>query len=212
MKPEYKIDEYRLEIKSLDESGTFEGYASKFGNVDKGGDVVEEHAFDKTLEGTKPITWMHDISDIIGKVVSMRPDSYGLWIKAQLILGIQSARDKYELLKAGAVKGLSIGYDAITAPMIGGVRHLKEIKLYEVALVPFPMNEMATVTAVKNNCENCQFNKTAPADEPEPETPSDAGQQDPGPQSRPDRPEGHLLDEVMANLEQATKNFKGGSF
>jgi hypothetical protein len=31
-----------------------------------------------------------------------------------------------------------------------GIRHLSEIRLWEVSLTPFPMNEMAVITSVKN--------------------------------------------------------------
>ena len=50
--------------------------------------------------------------------------------------------------------GLSIGF---TIPPGGsemrsdGVRLLKEIKLYEISAVVFPMNEMATVTSMKSH-------------------------------------------------------------
>ena len=42
-----------------------------------------------------------------------------------------------------------MGYDAIKAPIEAGVRHLKEVKLYEGSIVVFPMNEMALITSVK---------------------------------------------------------------
>jgi hypothetical protein len=53
---------------------------------------------------------------------------------------------------AGAVKGLSIGYDAVVvdySKASEGIRVLKEVKLWEYSLVPFPMNPEATVTGVK---------------------------------------------------------------
>jgi phage head maturation protease len=33
---------------------------------------------------------------------------------------------------------------------VNGVRRLSELKLWEISLVTFPMNEMATVTSVKS--------------------------------------------------------------
>jgi uncharacterized protein len=42
------------------------------------------------------------------------------------------------------------GYDTIQATYDGDVRHLTELKLWEVSVVTFPMNEMALVTGVKS--------------------------------------------------------------
>jgi HK97 family phage prohead protease len=52
-------------------------------------------------------------------------------------------------MKAGVVKGLSIGYDTIQATYDGDIRHLTELKLWEISRVIFPMNESAQVSAVK---------------------------------------------------------------
>ena len=54
-------------------------------------------------------------------------------------------------MKAGVIKTLSIGYDAIRTKIIDGVRHLQEVKLYEVGLVPgaFAADNMAVITSVK---------------------------------------------------------------
>ena len=42
--------EIPLEIKSVDENGTFTGYGSVFHNEDSYGDIVRPGAFKKTLE------------------------------------------------------------------------------------------------------------------------------------------------------------------
>ena len=42
-----------LEIKSLDEGGFFEGYASVFGVQDSDGDVIVKGAFKESLEAHK---------------------------------------------------------------------------------------------------------------------------------------------------------------
>ena len=42
---EYKS--FKLKLKNIDEQGTFEGYASVFGNVDPVGDIVEKGSFQK---------------------------------------------------------------------------------------------------------------------------------------------------------------------
>lgn len=47
------------------------------------------------------------------------------------------------------IRGLSIGYDTLLSDFVDGVRHLKELRLWEGSVVTFPMNEMATVTSIK---------------------------------------------------------------
>ena len=54
------------------------------------------------------------------------------------------------LMRAKVVKGLSIGYKAIKAPMEDGVRKLKEIRLLEGSIVTFPMLPVAQVVSVKS--------------------------------------------------------------
>ena len=54
-----------MKIKSLNEKGEIEGYASVFNELDRNGDVVEQGAFSKSIEeffrGKKPkLLWQHD--------------------------------------------------------------------------------------------------------------------------------------------------------
>jgi uncharacterized protein len=68
-----------------------------------------------------------------------------------LLLDVPEAQTAYSLLKAGVVKGLSIGYDTVKDSRDeAGVRHLEELRLWEVSVVTFPMNESATVSNVKS--------------------------------------------------------------
>lgn len=150
------MDTLNLKIKSVDEGdqGTFEGYLSVFGNVDLGGDVVEKGAFDKTLQerGTFPLLWQHDHKSPIGTLDAETNDR-GLRVRGKLLLSVAKAREAYDLLKAGIVKGLSIGYEAVKADHKDGIRRLREVKLHEGSLVTFAMNPLATVEAVKGDEE-----------------------------------------------------------
>src|SRR5690606_27708003 len=141
----------RFEVKQLDEAGVFEGYAAVFGNEDLGGDVIEPGAFKKTLKEnpTLPILWQHDVREPIGVSLEAYEDGKGLRVKGQLNLETSRGREAYALLKQGALRGLSIGYDTIKEAWHGSVRRLKEIRLWEWSLVTFPMNPRAQVTAVK---------------------------------------------------------------
>ena len=141
----------RLEIKEISAEGTFEGILSPYGNVDMGRDVVEPGAYTKTLKdrgSVVPLLWQHDETEPVGSLtLEDRPD--GLYCKGQLLMELPEAKKAYTLIKARIVKGLSIGFEAVKDAVVNGVRHLKEIKLYEGSIVTFPMNEMALITSVK---------------------------------------------------------------
>ena len=151
-----KFKDVRLQIKDVNDSGMFEGYASTFGNEDLGGDIVAQGAFSKTIQENKsvPILWGHSTREVIGVNKEFSEDSKGLFVKGQLILDVQRARETHSLMKQGAVKGLSIGYDSIVVDYSRmekeGIRILKEVKLWEYSVTPFPMNPEATVTGVKS--------------------------------------------------------------
>jgi len=144
---------FQFEIKSLDDAtGIIEGYASTFGNVDLGGDVVEKGAFKKTLKEQKdvPILWQHYSDEVIGVTLDAKEDDYGLYVKGQINLDVQKGREAYSLIKMGAIKGFSIGYSTVKDLWDQGARHLKELKLFEWSPVTFPMNTAAVCTGVKS--------------------------------------------------------------
>ena len=143
--------EFRFSLKSVDDRGSFVGFAAVYSNVDLGGDVIEPGAFAKTLaekNGEVPILWQHDAREPIG-LGKLTDSPQGLLISGELALESPVAQKAYGLLKRGILKGLSIGYDTVKQHLAGGVRKLTELKLYEVSLVTFPMNEQALVTGVK---------------------------------------------------------------
>lgn len=143
---------YRLKLSDVGATGEIEGHGSVANNVDLGLDVVRPGAFVKTLKesrGKLPILFNHDPGEPIGVWAEMHEDATGLRVKGQLNLEVERAREIHALLKQGAIKGLSIGYSIVKDKIEKGVRHLLELKLYEVSVVTFPMNELAQVDAVK---------------------------------------------------------------
>ena len=137
--------------------GIFEGYGSIFGNKDLGNDVVEAGAFAKSLRRRKPknvkMLWQHKQDEPIGVFQSIKEDGEGLAVTGQLALGTQRGKEAFELMKMGALDGLSIGYKADPELQEWDSRRrrrkLKEIDLMEISLVTFPMNTRARVSAVK---------------------------------------------------------------
>ena len=156
---------FPFEIKDADAQGFIRGYASTFGNVDLGLDIVDKGAFKKTIKETSggkfPILADHDPSKLIGWNIRAEEDETGLKVEGQLDLNVQLAKERYSLarkaLEHGIQMGLSIGYMTIKAepdrekPM---VRRLKELKLFEYSIVTFPMNTEAMITAAKSALTN----------------------------------------------------------
>lgn len=151
---------FGFEIKSIEPDGTFTGYAGVFNNIDHGGDKILPGAFAKSLmehRGVVPILADHNSRTQIGWNVSAREDGFGLLVNGKLDLSIQAAKDKHSLAKTaqelGAKQGLSIGYEATKRRWEGDVRILEEVKLYEYSFVTFPMNDLASVSAIKSAIE-----------------------------------------------------------
>jgi Escherichia/Staphylococcus phage prohead protease len=153
------IKSFPFKMDEISDSGEFSGYASIFGNVDLGGDIIERGAFKKTLRESKgviPILDHHDPSRQIGWNIKAKEDERGLLIHGQLDLNVESAKERHSLMKmaveVGGRTGLSVGYRTIkweNDPKDRNVRILKELQLFEYSVVTFPMNPQAAVTGVK---------------------------------------------------------------
>ena len=147
---------YEFSLKSLDasdQSGTFEGVAAVYGNIDLGYDVILPGAFTKTLKesgGKVPILYQHSSQFPLG-LGTLTDANDGLHIKGELVLEVSKARESYALMKRDVLKGLSIGYSTVVSEYDRDkdVRYLKELRLHEVSIVTFPMNPLAQVSAVK---------------------------------------------------------------
>jgi HK97 family phage prohead protease len=80
-----------LEIKSLEETGRFAGYASVFGVVDSQRDVVLRGAFKHTLSGRAKeikLLWQHQWEEPIGMVVKLFEDDKGLYVEGLLLMAV----------------------------------------------------------------------------------------------------------------------------
>ena len=150
---------FRLRLKSVDDAGVFSGIASVFGHLDSGGDVVEQGAFKASLarhaaeQSAPAMLWQHDQTQPIGVWTKLQETPDGLFVEGRLVLEAAKAKEAHALMKAGALNGLSIGYATIVEEWDheNGVRLLKELDLWEVSIVTFPMCEPARVSALKKN-------------------------------------------------------------
>ena len=131
----------------------FEGYASVFDVVDNGLDVVNRGAFVKSLDERKPkMLWQHDMAQPIGVWDEIREDEKGLYCKGRISKEVQKGREAMDLLRMGAIDGLSIGYRTVEAVKEGNgsVRRLMQLDLHEISIVTIPMLDVATVTDIKS--------------------------------------------------------------
>lgn len=145
-----------IDAKQVTETGSFEGWASTYGNVDAGGDKVMPGAFAGSLRRSDRVRLLlnHDPDKLVGwGTMEDRPE--GLLLRGQLDLLDPSGLGKYvhHKMLTGELSALSIGYSVdrggarITDE---GIRELTSLKLWEVSIVAFPMNELATITNVKS--------------------------------------------------------------
>lgn len=137
-------------------AGVIQGYASLFGELDTGGDVVEPGAYANSLaalsaEGRSvKMLWQHDPTQPIGVWDEIREDAKGLFVKGRILTEVEKGREAAALLSAGAIDGMSIGYRTVKAGRgAKGERLLQELELWEVSIVTFPMLQTARVDAVK---------------------------------------------------------------
>lgn len=119
--------------------GGFEGYLSRFGELDDGGDIVPAGAYKDTIEqfltrgfNTESHDWT--FSKMIGFPVSAKEDNVGLYVKSQFhsTPDAQLVRVKaQERMDAGKGVYMSIGYEPSAQPIfINAKDYASEIPRY----------------------------------------------------------------------------------
>ena len=146
-----------LDINNVDAEGVSEGYASLFGALDLGGDIVMPGAFADGLRklgaSSVKMLWQHEPGHPLGIWTSLIEDSRGLKVRGKLNLNVARARETLALMRDGAIDGLSIGYRTRRAvkDAKSGVRRLYALDLIEISIVTFPMLLQARVESVKQD-------------------------------------------------------------
>ncbi len=144
-----------LDTKDIDDTGRFEGFASTYGNIDRGNDIVASGAFTASLKA-RPIEKVkmllhHDTRNPIGVWESAKSTKEGLFVTGQLVLETQAGAETYALLKRGILDAMSIGFRTVEDSWNRDkdIRTINKADLMEISIVTFPMNESATINAVK---------------------------------------------------------------
>ena len=140
-------------FKAISDEGTFEGLVSPYyPYVDDVGDTVMPSAYAKTLQqkgSGRVLLWQHQQQTPIGEI-TLHEGGDGLYGKGQLLMSLNAAQEAWKSIKAGLVRGLSIGFMTIRDSMDNGTRKLHEIALYEVSAVTFPAAAVALIQSLKS--------------------------------------------------------------
>ena len=99
-----------MTLDRVEADGSFSGYASLFGRVDLGKDVVERGAFANTLKTRGPagirMLFQHDPMEPIGAWSELREDERGLFVRGRLNRDVARDREVLSLMRGGALDGL----------------------------------------------------------------------------------------------------------
>lgn len=146
--------------------GVIAGYGAMFGNIDSHGDMIVPGAFADSLSERKaqgrsvPMHLMHKIFGgdglPVGVWTSVAEDDKGLRVEGKISgMNTDAGRRVFELVKDGALGGLSIGYKVRTNGASYGKkagepkRTLKALSLHEISLVDDPSNALTRVNEIK---------------------------------------------------------------
>ncbi len=146
----------RLPLEKISLDGTFTGYASLFDVVDMGNDVVLPGAFSRSLHkrGTEGVRMLfqHNPDEPIGVWREITEDARGLKVTGQITKTVARGAEVLELMRAGAIDGLSIGFKtqrSRTDPA-KKTRKIVAADLWEISVVTFPMQVGARIDSLKS--------------------------------------------------------------
>lgn len=140
-----------FDVKSFDEeNGILRGIAST-PTADRASDIVDPKG--AVFKLPIPLLWQHKSDQPIGQVIEAQVTDAGIEIVAIVPKGVTEEIDKaLRLIKAGLVRGFSIGFrglDVEEIPGSWGVR-FKKWEWLELSAVTIPANAEATITSVKH--------------------------------------------------------------
>lgn len=154
MEREYKS--VKLEVKQ-DEQGKdlyLEGYALTFDIEDSYGDIIKPGATLKTIGSSNgkriKFCYQHYIDRIAGKIVEMREDAKGLFIKIKVGNGMWG-KEVRALIEDESIDEFSIGFRTVNSTYDENteIRYLNEIELWEVSIVSRAANQEANLIGVE---------------------------------------------------------------
>ena len=156
-RPQYECKLADIDLETVDVDGSFSGYASIFDERDLGNDIITKGAFAKSLKkrgslGVRML-FQHNPETPIGVWQEITENNHGLYVRGKLAILTKSGAEVHQLLKAGAIDGLSIGFKTLRAQnrRTHSARHILEADLWEISVVTFPMQPGARVENIKHD-------------------------------------------------------------
>jgi len=154
----FKTLNFKAEIQDVDlTKRTVTGYFSKFGNVDSDDDIIVSGAFARTIrdngpDGKNRIKHLknHNPNQMIGKVVELKEDSFGLFFKS--VMSTNSfGKDALIEYQEELLTEHSIGFITLQSDQTeDGIQLIKEVKLFEGSAVTWGSNPDTPVIDIKS--------------------------------------------------------------
>jgi HK97 family phage prohead protease len=154
----YNYKSFGLEVKDVDaKSGVVSGYFSAFGMMDSDGDIMMPGAFKRSIQdwgvdGKQRIKHLlnHDPSKPLGKLMSLKEDSYGLYYESKVGTH-QLGKDFIKMVESGLISEHSIGFRTLREQKSGEANEIHEVMLFEgSSLTAWGANENTPLLGLKN--------------------------------------------------------------
>jgi len=139
-----------IEIKSSTSNEVvITGYASVYNIKDYHNDLIAKGAFASASHQNVKFLWQHDSKKPIGIIKHLSEDDHGLKMEAVINNKVKAGREAIELIKQGAIDGLSIGF-YIKNSVYNEVKQrvITEAELLEISIVTFPANQSARISYI----------------------------------------------------------------
>ncbi len=139
---------------TADETGEVTALAWPFASPDRAGDMILKGAFAQAVMPL-PMLSRHDPAAPVGVWTAIEETDEGLILKGRLLLeDVSIARETFALVKAGAMRGVSIGFrdlGSTRSNVAGRVRRLiSRAELVECSFVTVPSHPGARVVHTKD--------------------------------------------------------------
>lgn len=154
----YNYKSFDLELKDVDaKKGIVSGYFSAFGMVDSDGDIMMPGAFKRSIndwgpDGKGRIKHLlnHNPSQPLGKITSLKEDSYGLLYTSQIGTH-QLGKDFIKMVESGLIGEHSIGFRTLQEQKGDMGNELRDVMLFEgSSLTAWGANENTPLVGMKS--------------------------------------------------------------
>lgn len=154
----YNYKSFELELKDVDaKKGIVSGYFSAFGMVDSDGDIMMPGAFKRSIndwgpDGKGRIKHLlnHNPSQPLGKITSLKEDSYGLLYTSQIGTH-QLGKDFIKMVESGLIGEHSIGFRTLQEQKGDMGNELRDVMLFEgSSLTAWGANENTPLIGMKS--------------------------------------------------------------